>query len=59
MAGLAASDEGKPEGSMGIDVADVRVPARYRRDFTVEAVEVVFRGVCEQCTTGTPRPGTS
>lgn len=32
-----------------VDVADVRIPSRYRRDFTVEAVEVVFRGVCEQC----------
>jgi len=32
-----------------LDVADLRVPARYRRDFTVEAVEVVFRGVCDTC----------
>src|SRR5215471_1078532 len=32
-----------------VDIADVRIPNRYRRDFTVEAVEVVFRGVCEQC----------
>jgi Fur family transcriptional regulator, stress-responsive regulator len=32
-----------------LDVADLRVPARYRRDFTVESVEVVFRGVCEAC----------
>jgi Fur family transcriptional regulator, stress-responsive regulator len=35
-----------------VDVADVRVPSRYRRDFTVETVEVVFRGVCDQCRTG-------
>jgi Fur family transcriptional regulator, stress-responsive regulator len=32
-----------------LDIADLRVPGRYRRDFTVEAVEVVFRGVCEAC----------
>ena len=32
-----------------VDIADLRVPGRYRRDFTVEAVEVVFRGVCEEC----------
>jgi Fe2+ or Zn2+ uptake regulation protein len=32
-----------------LDIADLRVPGRYRRDFTVEAVEVVFRGVCEGC----------
>ena len=24
-------------------------PARYRREFRVERVEVIFRGVCEQC----------
>jgi Fe2+ or Zn2+ uptake regulation protein len=34
-----------------LDIADLRVPARYRREFTVEAVEVVFRGVCEECST--------
>jgi Fe2+ or Zn2+ uptake regulation protein len=32
-----------------VDVADLRVPARYRRDFQIEAVEVVFRGLCESC----------
>jgi Fe2+ or Zn2+ uptake regulation protein len=32
-----------------LDVADLRVPARYRHDFAVESVEVVFRGVCETC----------
>jgi Fur family transcriptional regulator, stress-responsive regulator len=32
-----------------IDVADLRVPARARRDFEVESVEVVFRGRCEAC----------
>jgi Fe2+ or Zn2+ uptake regulation protein len=34
-----------------VDVADLQVPARYRREFHVDAVEVVFRGVCESCTT--------
>jgi Fe2+ or Zn2+ uptake regulation protein len=32
-----------------LDVADLRVPGRYRREFVVERVEVVFRGVCETC----------
>jgi len=36
-----------------LDVADLRVPARYRRDFSVESVEVVFRGMCESCATTT------
>jgi Fe2+ or Zn2+ uptake regulation protein len=28
---------------------DVRLPARLRRDFTVDAVEVIFRGRCANC----------
>jgi Fe2+ or Zn2+ uptake regulation protein len=36
-----------------IDVADLRVPARYRHDFQVEAVEVVFRGRCDTCAAAT------
>ena len=32
-----------------VDVTDVRVPARQRGDFTVESVEVVFRGLCGVC----------
>ncbi len=33
-----------------VPVTDVPVlPARYRRDFTTDAVEVIFRGVCGQC----------
>jgi Fe2+ or Zn2+ uptake regulation protein len=32
-----------------------RLPARYRRDFRADAVQVIFRGVCEQCS---PRPAT-
>jgi Fe2+ or Zn2+ uptake regulation protein len=35
-----------------VDIADLRVPARYRNAFTVETVEVVFRGVCEVCLAG-------
>jgi Fe2+ or Zn2+ uptake regulation protein len=27
----------------------LRVPARYRRDFTVDDVQVIFRGRCESC----------
>ncbi len=27
----------------------VRLPARLRRDFTVDAVEVIFRGRCGEC----------
>jgi Fur family transcriptional regulator, stress-responsive regulator len=37
-----------------VDVADLRVPARYRREFHIEAVEVVFRGLCESCATPDP-----
>lgn len=36
-----------------LDVAELRVPVRYRREFQVEAVEVVFRGVCESCSQAT------
>jgi Fur family transcriptional regulator, stress-responsive regulator len=36
-----------------VDVADLRVPARYRHDFQVEAVEVIFRGRCESCAADT------
>jgi Fe2+ or Zn2+ uptake regulation protein len=32
-----------------LDIADLRVPSRYRQAFMVEAVEVVFRGVCDEC----------
>ena len=32
-----------------VDVVDLRVPARYRQEFQVEGVEVVFRGVCSTC----------
>ena len=29
--------------------AGLHVPVRYRRDFTVDAVEVIFRGRCDDC----------
>jgi Fe2+ or Zn2+ uptake regulation protein len=32
-----------------IDVRALRVPARERRGFTVDDVEVNFRGVCDEC----------
>ncbi len=31
-----------------IDV-DVRLPAVYRREFALDAVDVIFRGVCDTC----------
>jgi Fur family transcriptional regulator, stress-responsive regulator len=37
-----------------VDIADLRVPTRYRRDFRIDSVEVVFRGVCESCTAASP-----
>jgi hypothetical protein len=27
----------------------LRVPGPYRRDFTVDTVEVIFRGHCDDC----------
>jgi Fe2+ or Zn2+ uptake regulation protein len=32
-----------------VDVANLRVPKRYRRGFTVEDIQVIFRGRCENC----------
>ena len=32
-----------------LDVSDVRLPARYRRGFSVSAVEINFRGLCHEC----------
>jgi Fur family transcriptional regulator, stress-responsive regulator len=29
---------------------EVTLPRRFRRGFTVDAVDVIFRGSCEQCT---------
>jgi Fe2+ or Zn2+ uptake regulation protein len=37
-----------------VPLVDVpRLPARYRRDFRADAVEVIFRGVCDDCATAT------
>jgi Fe2+ or Zn2+ uptake regulation protein len=33
-----------------LDVA-VQLPKRYRREFAVEAVDVIFRGICDHCST--------
>lgn len=32
-----------------IDVPPMRVPARYRRHFSVDSVEVILRGRCDEC----------
>jgi Fe2+ or Zn2+ uptake regulation protein len=32
---------------------DVRLPSRYRRDFVVSEVEVIFRGRCADCSSAT------
>jgi Fe2+ or Zn2+ uptake regulation protein len=32
-----------------VDVGDLTIPARERRGFTVDDVEVNFRGVCDEC----------
>jgi Fe2+ or Zn2+ uptake regulation protein len=33
-----------------VEFDGLRVPGRYRRDFTVDAVQVIFRGRCDDCT---------
>ncbi len=32
-----------------VEFAGLQVPLRYRRDFTVDDVQVIFRGRCDQC----------
>ena len=32
-----------------VDFNGLQVPIRYRRDFTVDDVQVIFRGHCDQC----------
>ncbi len=32
-----------------VEFHGLRLPPRYRRDFTVDDVQVIFRGRCEQC----------
>jgi Fe2+ or Zn2+ uptake regulation protein len=34
---------------VSLDVARLHLPARYRREFTVDHVQVIFRGRCETC----------
>jgi len=34
---------------LGVDFEGLSVPPRYRRDFTVDEVQVIFRGRCDQC----------
>jgi Fe2+ or Zn2+ uptake regulation protein len=33
-----------------LDVA-IQLPKQYRREFAVDAVDVIFRGICEECST--------
>ena len=32
-----------------VDFTGLHVPIRYRRDFTIDDVQVIFRGRCDQC----------
>jgi Fe2+ or Zn2+ uptake regulation protein len=32
-----------------VELGDLRVPAGFRREFTVDDIEVIFRGHCERC----------
>ena len=32
-----------------VEFDGLRVPGRYRRDFTVDSVQVIFRGRCDDC----------
>jgi Fe2+ or Zn2+ uptake regulation protein len=32
-----------------LDLADVELPPRYRRGFSVSTIEVNFRGLCDEC----------
>ncbi len=32
-----------------VDFTGLQVPIRYRRDFTVDDVQVIFRGRCDEC----------
>jgi len=34
---------------VALDVAPIHLPARYRREFTVDDVQVIFRGRCQTC----------
>jgi Fur family transcriptional regulator, stress-responsive regulator len=39
---------------VSLDLGDVELPPRYRRGFSVSAVEVNFRGLCDECARSTP-----
>ena len=39
-----------------VEFDGLRVPSRYRRDFTVDDVQVIFRGRCEKCSERNGRP---
>ncbi|MGZ4756666.1 MAG: Fur family transcriptional regulator [Acidimicrobiia bacterium] len=40
-----------------VPLAEVpKLPARFRRDFRADAVEVIFRGECEQCAAQSSNP---
>ena len=32
-----------------VEFDGLRVPGRYRKDFTIDAVQVIFRGRCDDC----------
>jgi Fe2+ or Zn2+ uptake regulation protein len=32
-----------------VEFNGLQIPARYRRDFTVDNVQVIFRGLCAHC----------
>ena len=34
---------------LAVEFAGLHVPIRYRRDFTVDDVQVIFRGRCDHC----------
>jgi Fe2+ or Zn2+ uptake regulation protein len=36
-----------------VDFEGLQVPSRHRRGFTVDDVQVIFRGRCEQCSSST------
>ena len=40
-----------------VDIAGLRIPARDRRGFTVDDVEVHFRGLCDECSNRTNQKG--
>jgi Fe2+ or Zn2+ uptake regulation protein len=42
-----------------VDVSALQVPGPERQGFMVSDVEVSFRGVCDECTAGSPAPAVS